>query len=95
MVHEAAAHLPSPACYQHNIASTLLQLITSVLLDTFHCPAAGLQYDQIAQEIDQIEGVVTHGLLLGVADAVVVADPKQGVRVLEPKAAAAAAPSSS
>ncbi|WIA32116.1 hypothetical protein OEZ86_002967 [Tetradesmus obliquus] len=51
------------------------------------------QYKQIAQEIQQIEGVVAHGLLLGVADAVVVADPKQGVRVLEPKAAAA--PSSS
>lgn len=51
------------------------------------------QYDQIAQEIEQIEGVVAHGLLLNVADAVVVADPKQGVRVLEPKAAAA--PSSS
>lgn len=49
-----------------------------------------LQYQQIAQEIDQIEGVVTHGLLLGVADAVVVADPKQGVLVMEPKAAAAA-----
>ncbi|KAF6254707.1 ribose-5 phosphate isomerase-related protein [Scenedesmus sp. NREL 46B-D3] len=47
------------------------------------------KYDQIAQEIEQIEGVVTHGLLLGVADAVVVADPQQGVRVLEHKAAAA------
>jgi hypothetical protein len=57
------------------------------------CPVAAAQYEQIAQEIEQIQGVITHGLLLGVADAVVVADPKQGVRVLEPKAAAA--PSSS
>jgi ribose 5-phosphate isomerase len=72
----------------------MLPLITSVLLLTVAL-CAGLQYEQISQEIEQIEGVITHGLLLGVADAVVVADPKQGVRLLEPKAAAAAAAAAS
>jgi len=42
-----------------------------------------LQYEQIIAEIEQIDGVVTHGLLLNVADAVVIADQKQGVQVVE------------
>jgi hypothetical protein len=57
------------------------------------------QYEQIIAEIEQIGGVVTHGLLMNVADAVVVADQKQGVRVVEcekkQQAAAAASGSSS
>lgn len=58
-----------------------------------------MQYEQIIAEIEQIGGVVTHGLLLNVADAVVVADQKEGVRVVEcekkQQAAAAAGSSSS
>lgn len=56
-------------------------------------------YDKIVQEVEQIQGVVTHGLLLGVADVVVIADKKQGVSVVEcekqQQAAAAAAGASS
>lgn len=52
---------------------------------------AVLQYDKIIAEIEQIDGVVTHGLLQNVADAVVIADQKEGVRVIECAAAAAAA----
>eukprot|EP00775_Hariotina_reticulata_P012939 gene12939-13067_t len=34
------------------------------------------KYDQITQEVEQIDGVITHGLLLDVADVVLVADPQ-------------------
>jgi ribose 5-phosphate isomerase len=57
-----------------------------------------LQYEQLIAEIEQIGGVVTHGLLLNAADALVIADQKEGVRVVEcekqQQAAAAAASSS-
>jgi ribose 5-phosphate isomerase len=49
-----------------------------------------LQYEQISQEVEQIDGVITHGLLLDVADAVLVADPQGGVRELKPKSSVAA-----
>lgn len=42
-----------------------------------------LQYDKIIAEIEQIGGVVTHGLLQNVADAIVIADQKEGVTVVE------------
>jgi ribose 5-phosphate isomerase len=42
-----------------------------------------LQYDKIAAEIEQVEGIVAHGLLLGAADAVVIADQQQGVTVVQ------------
>lgn len=53
-----------------------------------------LQYEAIAAEIDGIPGVITHGLLLNVADTVLLASADGSVRVLEQKQAAAAAPSS-
>lgn len=57
-----------------------------------------MQYDKIAAEIEQVEGIVAHGLLLDAADAVIIADQQQGVKVVEcdrQKQAAAAASSSS
>lgn len=57
------------------------------------CMCCAVQYEQLVAEIEQIGGVVTHGLLLNAADAVVIADQKEGVKVIEcekqPAAAAA------
>lgn len=78
---------PLPACHAHHHAH-----------HHAHTRAQHAQYEKIAAEIEQVDGVVTHGLLLGVADAVVVADASSGVRVLQKQdqaaAAAAAAPAS-
>jgi hypothetical protein len=68
----------------------------AALLLLLFCCCVCLQYEKIIAEIEQIGGVVTHGLLLNVADAVVIADQKEGVTVVEcekqqPAAAAAAA----
>jgi hypothetical protein len=47
------------------------------------CWCVIVQYEKIIAEIEQIGGVVTHGLLLNVADAVVIADQKAGVTVVK------------
>jgi hypothetical protein len=54
------------------------------------CVCCSPQYDQIAAEIEAVEGVVAHGLLLDVAAAVVVADARSGVRVVQAREQGAA-----
>lgn len=63
------------------------QVVLSTCCNCRPCPITlfdlDMQYEQIATEIEQIKGVVTHGLLLNVPDAVVVADQQAGVRMLQ------------
>lgn len=65
-----------------------MEQTTGLVTTSAGCMCLCLQYGQIAQEVEQIEGVITHGLLLDAADVVIIADPKKGVREVQPQAAA-------